>query len=294
MSIFVDKTTKVIVQGITGTQASFHVARSLEYGTNIVGGVTPGKGGTTHLDLPVFNTVKEAIAQTGATASIVFVPAKYAKSALVEGIEAGLDLIVCISDNIPIKDMLEVKSLLKKHQTTLIGPNTPGIIVPQETKLGIFPANIHNKGCVGVVSRSSTLTYEAVLEINRAGLGQSSVIGLGDDTIIGIDFIDVLAKFMLDEDTKVIVMVGQMSGNFEEEAAKWYKNQPYKKPIISFVAGNNALLSNKVGYAGDIVARGKTSAEDKQKAMKDAGFIVVEKINQIHQELIKLNAQCQS
>lgn len=289
MSILANKDTKVIVQGITGTQASFHVKRSLDYGTQIVGGVTPGKGGTFHLGLPVFETVKEAVEATGATASVIFVPARTAKAAIIEAAEAGLELVVCISEGVPIRDMLEVKNVLKQCKTKLIGPNTPGLITPEEARLGIFPENIHKKGKIGIVSRSSTLTYEAVLETERAGYGQSTVIGLGDDMVIGIDFVDALKEFMEDDDTKAVVMIGQLGGTFEELGSKWYKKQKIKKPIIGFVAGNSLIFSHKVGYAGDIIAKGKITADDKEQAMIDAGMTVVKRINDIHTELLKLD-----
>ncbi len=290
MSILVNKGTKVIVQGITGTQASFHVKRSLDYGTQIVGGVTPGKGGTTHLDLPVFDTVKEAVAATGANASVMFVPARFVKEAVREAIEGELDLAVCIADGVPIKDMLEIKSMLKGAKTKLIGPNTPGIITPGEARLGIFPENIHKPGRIGVVSRSSTLTYEAVIEINRAGLGQSTVIGLGDDILIGMDFVEILERFMADENTDAVVMIGQLGGTFEEVGAGYYKrlSDKYKKPVIGFVAGNAVPFGHKMGYAGDIITKGHVTAQDKMDAMEDAGMIVVNNINSIHGELQKL------
>lgn len=288
MSVYADKNTKVIVQGITGTQASFHVKRSLDYGTKIVGGVTPGKGGITHLGLPVFDTVKQAVAETGASASVIFVPARAAKSAIIEAAEAGLDLVVCISEGMPARDMLEVKNVLRGCKTKLIGPNTPGLITPDEARLGIFPENIHTKGKIGVVSRSSTLTYEAVLETQRAGMGQSTVIGLGDDMVIGIDFVDSLKEFMEDDETEAVVMIGQLGGTFEELGAEWYKKQKIKKPIIGFVAGNGLLFSHKVGYAGEIIAKGKITAADKEQAMREAGMIVVNRINDIHTELLKL------
>lgn len=290
MSILVNKDTKVIIQGITGTQASFHVKRSLDYGTKIVGGVTPGKGGTTHLDLPVFDNVKDAVKETGANASVMFVPARFVKDAVREAVEGELDLAVCISDSVPIKDMLEIKAMLNGSQTRLIGPNTPGIITPGEARLGIFPENIHNAGRIGIVSRSSTLTYEAVIETNRAGLGQSTVIGLGDDMLIGIDFVDVLEKFMFDDKTDAVVMIGQLGGIFEEVGAKYYKNLnlKYKKPVIGFVAGNAVPFGHKMGYAGDIITKGHVTAQDKKDAMNDAGMIVVNNINSIHHELQKL------
>ncbi len=288
MSILVNKNTKVLVQGITGTQASFHVRKSLDYGTDIVAGVTPGKGGTEHLGIPVFGTVKEAIANTGANASVMFVPARFVKNAVKEAVEAELDLAVCIADGVPIHDMMEIRAMLKGSKTKLIGPNTPGIITPGEARLGIFPENIHKKGRVGVVSRSSTLTYEAVLEVNRAEMGQSTVIGLGDDMVIGMDFVEVLDEFSQDDETDAIVLIGQLGGAFEEVAAKHYKLMPNKKPVIAFVAGNTIPFGHKMGYAGDIIAAGKVTAQDKRAAMQDAGMIVVDRISQIRAQLQNL------
>lgn len=288
MSIFVDADTKVICQGITGTQATFHVRRSLDYGTRFVAGVTPEKGGTTHLGLPVFNSVKEAREATGATASVMFVPAPAVKSAIKDAVEAELDLVVCIADSVPIKDMLEVRQLLRGSKTKLIGPNTPGIITPGGARLGIFPENIHQPGRIGIVSRSSTLTYEAVIETTRAGMGQSTVIGLGDDMIIGIDFVEALERFMHDDETDAVIIIGQLGGTFEEEAARWYKNLEHKKPIIGFVAGNAVPFGHKIGYAGDIITKGHITAQDKIDAMQDAGMTVVKKITAIHEELAKL------
>ena len=288
MSIFVNKNTKAICQGITGTQASFHVQRSLDYGTKIVGGITPGKGGSMHLNLPVFDTVKEAVKETQATASVMYVPAKAVKAAAKEAIEAELDLVVTITDRVPLKDMLEIKSMLKGSKTKFIGPDTPGIITPKEARLGIFPENIHKRGNVGVVSRSSTLTYEAVLEVNRAGMGQSTVVGLGDDVLIGIDFIDALSAFHADKSTKAIVMIGQVGGGFEEVAAEWYKNIPNKKPVIAFVAGNAMPFGHKMGYAGDVMTKGYMSVLDKKDILSSAGMIVVDNVNDIHLELAKL------
>lgn len=287
MSVFVNKNTKVICQGITGTQASFHVQKSLDYGTKIVGGITPGKGGSMHLNLPVFDKVDEAVRETQATASVMYVPAKAVKAAAKEAIEAELDLVVSITDGVPLKDMLEIKAMLKGSKTKFIGPNTPGIINPKEARLGIFPENIHKKGDIGVVSRSSTLTYEAVLEVNRAGMGQSTVIGLGDDVLIGIDFIDVLSAFHADKQTKAIVMIGEVDGGFEEAAAEWYKNLPNKKTVIAFVAGNAIPFGHQMGYAGDVMTKGYTSVLDKKDALSSAGMIVVDSVNDIHLELAK-------
>lgn len=288
MSILVNKETRVVCQGITGTQATFHVRRSLDYGTKVVSGVTPGKGGEMHLGLPVFNTVREAVAETGANASVMYVPAPYVKSAVKEAVEAGLDLAVCIADGVPIKDMLEIKSMLKGSSTRLIGPNTPGIITPGQARLGIFPENIHTPGKIGVVSRSSTLTYEAVLETERAGEGQSTVVGLGDDMLIGMDFVEVLKLFHTDEDTKAIVLIGQLGGTFEEAAAAYYKTLDNPKPVIAFVAGNAIPFGHKMGYAGDVITRGHISAQDKKDAFAEAGMIVVDNINDIHLRLAEL------
>lgn len=288
MSIFVNKNTKVICQGITGTQASFHVQRSLDYGTKIVGGITPGKGGSMHLNLPVFDKVAEAVKETQATASVMYVPAKAVKSATREAIEAELDVVVSITDRVPLKDMLEIKAMLKGSKTKFIGPNTPGIITPNEARLGIFPENIHKAGNIGVVSRSSTLTYEAVLETKRAGLGQSTVIGLGDDVLIGIDFVDALKAFHEDEKTKAIVMIGQLGGAFEEVAAEWYKDILNKKPVIAFVAGNAIPFGHKMGYAGDVMTKGYISVLDKKDALAASGITVVDNVNDIHIELAKI------
>lgn len=288
MSILVDKTTRILCQGITGTQATFHIRRSLDYGTQVVAGVTPGKGGNQHLGLPVFNTVQEAVTETGANASVMYVPAKYVKDAVREAAEAELDLVVCISDGVPIRDMLEIKSILHGTKTKLIGPNTPGIITPGVGRLGVFPENIHKPGRIGIVSRSSTLTYEAVIETKRAGQGQSTVIGLGDDMLIGIDFVDVLEHFMNDDETDAVVLIGQLGGSFEEAAARYYKALSRKKPIISFVAGDAVPFGHKIGYAGDIITKGHISVQDKKDAMLDAGMIVANRINGIHEELQKL------
>ncbi len=288
MSILADKNTRVVCQGITGTQATFHIRRSLDYGTNVVAGVTPGKGGMLHLGVPVFNTVAEAVAETGATASIMFVPAGNVKTAVRDAVEAELDLAVCIADSVPLKDMLEIKAMLNGSKTKLIGPNTPGIITPGESRLGVYPTNIHTIGKVGIVSRSSTLTYEAVLETSRGGEGISTVVGLGDDMIIGMDFVDILERFEADKKTKAIVMLGQMGGTFEEAAAAWYKERKNRKPVIAFVAGNAIPFGHKMGYAGDIITRGHVSAQDKKDALSDAGMIVVDNINDIHLRLAEL------
>ena len=288
MSIFVNAQTKVLCQGITGTQATFHIRRSLDYGTQVVAGVTPGKGGGMHLGLPVFNTVKEAKKETGVNASVMYVPAPYVKSAVKEAVDAGLELVVCIADGVPIKDMLEINHMLAGSKTKLIGPNTPGIITPGEARLGIFPENIHKPGCIGVVSRSSTLTYEAVLETSKAGFGQSTVLGLGDDMLIGVDFVETLKRFHEDDQTKAIVVLGRLGGTFEEVAAQYYKSLEYKKPVIAFVAGNAIPFGHKMGYAGDVITKGSISTQDKKDIMEEAGMIVVDNINDIHKELAGL------
>ena len=285
MSILVDKNTKVLCQGITGTQASFHVKRSMDYGTQVVAGVTPGKGGNQHLGLPVFNTVKEAVAETGANASVMYVPARSVRDAVREVVEAELDLAVCIANGVPLRDMMEIKAMLKGSKTKLIGPNTPGIITPGAARLGIFPENIHNPGRIGIVSRSSTLTYEAVIETKKAGQGQSTVIGLGDDMLIGIDFVDTMEAFMNDDATDAVVLIGQLGGSFEEYAAKYYKALERKKPVICFVAGDAVPFGHKMGYAGDIITKGHISVQDKKDAMIDAGMVVVDRISKIHEAL---------
>ena len=288
MSILADKNTKIMVQGITGTQASFHVGRAIEYGTNVVCGVTPGKSGIVHLGVPVFDNVKEAVKETGAEVSVLFVPANAVKSAITEAVDAELKLVVCITDSVPVRDMLEIRNILRGSQTKLIGPNTPGVIVPDEVKLGIFPENIHHRGHIGVVSRSSTLTYEAVLETNRAGMGQSAVVGLGDDMIIGSSFVDMLQFFHEDKDTHAIVMVGSLGGRFEEQGAAWYEAQTMRKPVICYIAGSDTTFCRHVGYAGDIITHGRITVAGKKKILSDAGMIVVDNINQIHQELLSI------
>ena len=291
MSILADKKTKVLVQGITGMQASFHVKRSIAAGTKIVAGVSPQRGGTKYGGIPVFEKVKEAVSVTGATASVMFVPARFVKDAVKEAVEAELEVAVTIAYGVPIRDMLEIKAMLKGSKTVLIGPNTPGIITPGEACLGIFPENIHRPGNIGVISRSSTLTYEAVLETDRADLGQSTVIGLGDDMIVGTDFVELLKRFHQDEKTKAIVLLGKLGGTFEEAAAEFYKNLPVKKPVISYVAGTAVPFDYKMGYAGDIITRGKITAEDKKEIMRQSGIIVVDSINEIHHCLQTLKTE---
>ncbi len=288
MSVFVNKKTKVLCQGITGTQATFHIRRSIDYGTQVLAGVSPGKAGMVHLGVPVFNTVKEAKQETGVNASIMYVPSIAVKAAVREAVEAELDLAVSIADGVPIKDMMEIKSMLRGSKTKFIGPNTPGIITPNEARLGIFPENIHKKGKIGVVSRSSTLTYEAVIEINKANKGQSTVIGLGDDMVIGMDFIEVIDAFHKDKNTNAIVLIGQLGGSFEEKAAEYYQSLPNKKPIIAFVAGEAVPFDHKMGYAGELISNGYVSVSDKKRIMQKSGMIVVDNINDINEILVNM------
>jgi succinyl-CoA synthetase alpha subunit len=287
MSVIVDRHTKVLVQGITGTQASFHVKNALACGTNIVAGVSPNGVGQRSNGVPVFARVAEAVSETNATASVLFVPAAAVKSAVREALEAGIQTIVTIAYGVPVHDMLEIKAMMKGSSALLIGPNTPGIITPNQACLGIFPENIHTSGSVGIMSRSSTLTYEAVLETDRIGCGQSTVVGLGDDMIIGTDFIPFLKRFHDDEETKALILLGRMGGTYEEQAAAYYKTLQNPKPVIAYVAGNTVPDVYRFGYAGDMITQGNITAQDKKEAMQQAGMIVVDTINQIHQELQK-------
>lgn len=288
MSVLVNKKLKILVQGITGAQASFHVQRALKYGTNIVAGVAPNKKETSYLGLPLFGTVQEAKEKTGANASIVFVPAKYAKSAIIEAIKAELELVVVITSGIPVRDMMEIKHELLNSSTTLIGPNTPGIITPDEAYMGIFPDNIHKSGNIGIVSRSSTLTYEVVLEINKIGFGESTVVGLGDDFIIGTSFVEIIKKFNSDKNTKAIVLIGGIGGNYETEAADFYAKLTQKKTTIALILDDPTPLSDNKGLAPEIICRGITSSIDKKRILQNAGMIVVDNINALKAELLKL------
>ena len=288
MSIILDKDTKVIVQGITGKTAMFHTKQMLEYGTKIVAGVTPGKAGQVVEGVPVFNTVQDAVEATGATASVVFVPPRFAADSIMEGVEAGLDLVVCITEHVPVQDMIKLRAYMEGKKTRLIGPNCPGILTVGEAKLGIIPGYIYKKGHVGVISRSGTLTYEASFQLSQAGLGQTTAVGIGGDPVKGTDFIDALKLFKDDDDTLALIMIGEIGGTAEEDAAKWIAENMPNKPVVGFIAGVQAPPGKRMGHAGAIIAGGKGTAADKIKALNAVGIPVAENVAQIGETMVKL------
>lgn len=288
MSIILDKDTKVIVQGITGKTAMFHTKQMLEYGTKIVAGVTPGKAGQVVEGVPVFNTVQDAVEATGATASVVFVPPRFAADSIMEGVEAGLDLVVCITEHVPVQDMIKVRAYMEGKKTRLVGPNCPGILTVGEAKLGIIPGYIYKKGHVGVISRSGTLTYEASFQLSQAGLGQTTAVGIGGDPVKGTDFIDALKLFKDDDDTLALIMIGEIGGTAEEDAAKWIAENMPNKPVVGFIAGVQAPPGKRMGHAGAIIAGGKGTAADKIKSLNAVGIPVAENVAQIGETMVNL------
>ena len=287
MSVLVNSSTRVVIQGITGLQASFHTKRIIDSGTNVVAGVSAHSAGGFHLGVPLFANVREAVQKTNANASLLFVPAKNVKAAIKDALEAGIKLIVSIAYGVPILDVLEIHKMIKAHKALLIGPNTPGIITPGEACLGVFPENINKKGNIGIVSRSSTLTYEAIIETNRAGLGQSTVVGIGDDMIAGCHFDEILNLFHKDVDTKAIILIGGLGGAYEEQAAAFYGSIPNKKPLIVYITGFENF-EDDMGYASDIITHGKVTIEDKKRIFKDVGALVIESIDDLHHILQRL------
>lgn len=287
MSVFINQDTKVIVQGITGSTALFHTKQMLEYGTKIVGGTSPGKGGTEVEGVPVFNTVAEAVQQTGANASVIYVPAPFAADAILEAVDAELDLVICITEHIPVLDMVKVKRYMEGKKTRLVGPNCPGVITPEECKIGIMPGYIHTKGHVGVVSRSGTLTYEAVHQLTEAGIGQSTAVGIGGDPVNGTNFIDVLKAFNEDEDTYAVIMIGEIGGTAEEEAAEWVKAN-MTKPVVGFIGGQTAPPGKRMGHAGAIISGGKGTAAEKIKTMNECGIKVADTPSVMGETLISV------
>ncbi|MCD7033795.1 succinate--CoA ligase subunit alpha [Metabacillus sp. GX 13764] len=287
MSVFINKDTKVLVQGITGSTALFHTKQMLEYGTKIVGGTTPGKGGTEVEGVPVFNTVQEAVKTTGATASVIYVPAPFAADAIIEAVDAELDLVICITEHIPVLDMVKVKRFMEGKKTRLVGPNCPGVITPDECKIGIMPGYIHTKGHVGVVSRSGTLTYEAVHQLSQSGVGQSTAVGIGGDPVNGTNFIDVLKAFNEDPDTYAVIMIGEIGGTAEEEAAQWVRDN-MTKPVVGFIGGQTAPPGKRMGHAGAIISGGKGTAAEKIKTMNECGIKVAETPSVMGETLISV------